>query len=467
MRQQDGNSSSRWVMHIDMDAFFASVEQLTRPTLRGRPVLVGGLGGRGVVAGCSYEARVFGAHSAMPMHQARRLVGSGAVVLPPRGSVYRAVSVRVFGLIRELVPVIEMLSFDEAFGEPAELAGADADDAREFAERVRKRISDEVGLAASVGFGSGKQIAKIASGMAKPDGVVVVTPAEQREFLARLPVRKLWGIGPVAGERLQRLGIDTIGDLARMSPVEVSSVLGATVGPGLHLLAQGVDDRPVAERASAKQISAESTFAEDITDLVRLRAAVERAAASAHRRLLSDGRGSRTVVVKLKKSDMSVLTRSSTLPAATTELPVLAAAAQRLAIDPQEIGPIRLVGVGYSGLTAVQQFSMFPELDEFEGTESAADESSTEPAFHPGGRNPDADRLRWSTGNDVRHPEHGLGWVQGSGHGRVTVRFETRSSGPGFAKTFALEDPALEEADSLHTLDWPDEFLKAATAEEE
>jgi DNA polymerase-4 len=453
-------------MHIDMDAFFASVEQLTRPTLRGRPVLVGGLGGRGVVAGCSYEARVFGAHSAMPMHQARRLVGSGAVVLPPRGSVYRAVSLRVFALIRAQVPVIEMLSFDEAFAEPAELAGAAADDALDFAQRLRTRISDEVGLAASVGFGSGKQIAKIASGMAKPDGVVVVTPEQQGEFLARLPVRKLWGIGPVAGERLQRLGIDTIGDLARMSTLEVSSVLGATVGPGLHQLAQGIDDRPVAERASAKQISAESTFAEDITDLGRLRGAVDRAAASAHRRLLADGRGSRTVVVKLKKSDMSVLTRSSTLPAATTELPVLTAAAQRLALDPQEIGPIRLVGVGYSGLTAVQQFALFPELDgTFESAESSVDSMSQE-MYHPGGRDPNADVLRWTTGNDVHHPEFGHGWVQGSGHGRVTVRFETRTTGTGFAKTFALDDPDLHEADPLVSLDWPEQYLRFAQEED-
>jgi DNA polymerase-4 len=415
-----------------------------------------------VVAGCSYEARVFGAHSAMPMHQARRLVGSGAVVLPPRGSVYRAVSLRVFALIRAQVPVIEMLSFDEAFAEPAELAGATADDAIEFAQRLRTRISDEIGLAASVGFGSGKQIAKIASGMAKPDGVVVVTPEHQGEFLARLPVRKLWGIGPVAGERLQRLGIDTIGDLARMSTLEVSSVLGATVGPGLHQLARGIDDRPVAERASAKQISAESTFAEDITDLGRLRGAVDRAAASAHRRLLADGRGSRTVVVKLKKSDMSVLTRSSTLPAATTELPVLTAAAQRLALDPQEIGPIRLVGVGYSGLSAVQQFALFPELDgTFESAESSAD-STPQEMYHPGGRDPNADVLRWTTGNDVDHPEFGHGWVQGSGHGRVTVRFETRTTGAGFAKTFALDDPDLHEADPLVSLDWPEQHLRFA-----
>jgi DNA polymerase-4 len=247
----------------------------------------------------------------------------------------------------------------------------------------------------------------------------------------------------------------------------VSSVLGATVGPGLHLLAQGIDDRPVAERASAKQISAESTFAEDITDLGHLRGAVERAAASAHRRLLSDGRGSRTVVVKLKKSDMSVLTRSTTLPAATTELPVLTAAAQRLALDPQEIGPIRLVGVGYSGLTAVQQFAMFPELDgAFEAPESASTESASAELYHPGGRDPNVDQLRWTTGNDVHHREFGHGWVQGSGHGRVTVRFETRGSGPGFAQTFSLADPLLEEADPLISLDWPEQYLRFADEED-
>jgi DNA polymerase-4 len=166
--------SRRWVLHFDMDAFFASVEQLTRPTLRGRPVLVGGLGGRGVVAGASYEARVFGARSAMPMHQARRLVGAPVVVLPPRGVVYGVASGRVLDTVRAMVPVLEQLSFDEAFGEPVELAGASAADVERFCEDLRARVRTETGLIASVGAGSGKQVAKIASDLAKPDGIRVV-----------------------------------------------------------------------------------------------------------------------------------------------------------------------------------------------------------------------------------------------------------------------------------------------------
>ena len=212
-------------------------------------MLVGGLGGRGVVAGASYEARVFGARSAMPMHQARRLVGAAAVVLPPRGVVYGVASGRVLDTVRALVPVLEQLSFDEAFGEPVELAGASADDVERFCEHLRARVRAETGLVASVGAGSGKQIAKIASGLAKPDGIRVVRRDQERALLDGLPVRRLWGIGPVADEKLHRLGIDTIGAFAALSDAEVADVLGGTVGPALHRLAKGIDDRPVAERA--------------------------------------------------------------------------------------------------------------------------------------------------------------------------------------------------------------------------
>jgi DNA polymerase-4 len=351
------------VLHLDMDAFFASVEQLTRPTLRGRPVLVGGLGGRGVVAGASYEARVFGARSAMPMHQARRQVGVTAVVLPPRGVVYGVASRRVFDVVRRLMPIVEQLSFDEAFGEPAQLAGASADEVEAFCEELRRRVREETGLVASVGAGSGKQIAKIASDLAKPDGIRVVRRAEQQLLLDGLPVRRLWGIGPVAGEKLHRLGIETIGQLAALSDAEVANILGATVGPALHRLARGIDDRPVAERAEAKQISAESTFATDLTTMDQLREAIEPIAEHAHRRLLKDGRGARTVTVKLKKSDMSTLTRSATLPYATAEAGALVAVARRLLLDPLQIGPIRLLGVGFSGLSDVRQESLFPDLD--------------------------------------------------------------------------------------------------------
>lgn len=441
---------SRWVLHLDMDAFFASVEQLTRPTLRGRPVLVGGLGGRGVVAGASYEARVFGARSAMPMHQARRLVGAAAVVLPPRGAVYGVASRRVFETVRAVIPIVEQLSFDEAFGEPADLAGASSQDVQRFCERLRRRVRDETGLVASVGAGSGKQIAKIASDLAKPDGVRVVDRAGERLLLDGLPVRRLWGIGPVAEEKLHRLGIATIGQFAALTDTEVADILGATVGPALHRLARGIDDRPVAERAEAKQISAESTFATDLTTLEQLRAAVGPIGEHAYRRLLRDGRGARTVTVKLKKADMSVLTRSATLPYATTDAAALTSAAGRLLLDPQQIGPIRLLGVGFSGLTDVRQESLFPDLAFPEPTlpeapETAAPEPNSPPAAAP-----------WRVGDDVTHTELGHGWVQGAGHGVMTVRFETRSSGPGPVRTFPVDEPGIARADPVDSLDWPD-----------
>ncbi|GJP28143.1 DNA polymerase IV 1 [Mycobacterium marinum] len=441
------------MLHLDMDAFFASVEQLTRPTLMGRPVLVGGMGGRGVVAGASYEARVFGARSAMPMHQARRLIGVTAVVLPPRGAVYGVASRRVFDTVRGLVPVVEQLSFDEAFGEPPQLGGAATAEVEQFCEDLRRRVRDETGLIASVGAGSGKQIAKIASGLAKPDGIRVVARQEEQLLLGGLPVRRLWGIGPVAEEKLHRLGIETVGQLAALADAEVANILGATVGPALHRLARGIDDRPVAERAEAKQISAESTFAIDLTTLDQLRDALDPIAEHAHQRLLRDGRGSRTVTVKLKKADMSTLTRSATLPYATTDVGALLALARRLLLDPVQIGPIRLLGVGFSGLSEVRQESLFPDLDLAAETSEEAHQD-----FHPshGALSSTPAGAVWRIGDDVTHRELGHGWVQGAGHGVVTVRFETRGSGPGPARTFPIETSDITAANPVDSLDWPD-----------
>lgn len=433
-----------------MDAFFASVEQLTRPTLLGRPVLVGGRGGRGVVAGASYEARVFGARSAMPMHQARRLVGSAAVVLPPRGLVYGVASRRVMDTVRLMVPVLEQLSFDEAFGEPSELAGATAEDVERFCAQLRLRVREETGLITSVGAGSGKQIAKIASELAKPDGVRVIRRDAEQLLLEGLPVRRLWGIGPVAEEKLRRLGIETVGQLAALSDAEVSSILGGTIGSALRQLARGIDDRPVVERAEAKQISAEATFDADVTTLRQLQEASTPIAEHAHRRLERDGRGARTVTVKLKKSDMSTVTRSATLPYATANAGTLTAMARRLLIDPRDIGPIRLVGVGFSGLSDVLQESLFPELDhpEFDHPElESSDSALPEPAIENTG---------WRVGDDLRHPVFGHGWVQGAGHGVVSVRFETRGSGPGVMRTFEIDTAELTSANPVDSLDWPD-----------
>jgi DNA polymerase-4 len=432
-----------------MDAFFASVEQLTRPTLRGRPVLVGGVGGRGVVAGASYESRVFGARSAMPMLQAKRLVGPSAVVLPPRGVVYGTASRRVFDTVRSMVAVLEQLSFDEAFGEPPELAGAPESEVEAFCAELRARVRSETGLVASVGAGSGKQIAKIASGLAKPDGIRVVGRDVEMTLLSGLPVRRLWGIGPVAEDKLHRLGIDTVGAFAALTETEVADILGATVGPALHRLARGIDDRPVAENAPAKQISAESTFAEDLTTLIALREAMGPIGDHAHRRLEKDGRGARTVTVKLKRSDMSTLTRSATLPYATTDAATLIGTARRLLLDPVEIGPVRLVGVGFSGLSDVQQEPLFTDAGLIEETSddtslpaTLADVAATAPA--------------WRVGDDVRHAEFGHGWVQGAGHGVMTVRFETRGSGPGQARTLSDTDPAISRANPVDSLDWPE-----------
>lgn len=471
-----GQRARRWVLHIDMDAFFASVEQLTRPTLRGRPVLVGGMGGRGVVAGASYEARVSGARSAMPMHMARRLVGVTAVVVPPRGVVYGEVSGQVFEAMRSRIPVLETLSFDEAFGEPAELAGASVGEVLAFCESLRALVRERTGLVASVGAGAGKQLAKIASGLAKPDGVRVISPGEQGELLAALPVRKLWGVGPVAQGRLRSVGIETVGAFAALPESEAVSLLGGSVGAALHRLARGLDDRPVAERAEAKQISAETTYETDIVSLPQLRSAIEEMAAAAHRRLGRDGRAARTVVLKLRKADMSIVTRSFTLPYATEDPATLTAAALRSAIDPAQLGPIRLVGVGYGGLSEVRQESLFPELDQDTAPRVAADleefvapEPTVVAASSAGGdfagaaaasaaaqAVPPPTRSYTSEyfypGRDVAHREHGHGWVQGSGHGRVTVRFETRSTGPGPAYTFSADDVDLGPADPLLSL---------------
>ena len=458
-------SQHRWVLHCDMDAFFSSVEQLTRPTLRGRPVLVGGRSGRGVVAGASYEAREFGCHSAMPMHQAQRLIEPRGVVVPSRGVVYRAVSRRIFRILRRFNSTVEQLSVDEAFMEPAELIDATVGDVIEYCEKIRQTVAEEIGLTVSFGAGVGKQYAKIASGLAKPDGVFVVPQSRMHDILDSLPVRTLWGVGPVAEANLADEDVLTVADLAQLSDRDTVRILGKTVGFQLRDLARGMDDRPVEERAIAKQISSESTYPIDITDRSTVLQAIDDNADDAHRRLLHDGRAARTVTVKLKLADMSIISRSGTLPYATTDLRTLLAVAHRLALDPAAIGACRLVGVGFSGLTHIRQESLFPELDwdmlvEEERESGGSFLETTGQGLYGSERS----RLhmpaesKWRPGMDVRHPKYGHGWVQGAGKGKVTVRFETRTTGPGRARTF-LETENMQHADPLDSLDWPAEEL--------
>ncbi|GAA4870670.1 DNA polymerase IV [Actinomycetospora straminea] len=435
----------RWVLHLDLDSFFASAEQLTRPTLRGRPVLVGGLGPRGIVAGASGEAKAYGARSAMPMGQARRLCPH-ATALPPRTALYRVLSERFFGVVRAWAPVLEQIAYDETFAEPEALADADADDVRAFADRLRTEVRSETGLAVSVGAGSGKQVAKIASGLAKPDGVHVVAQGGERALLDPLPVRALWGIGPVAEATLHRSGVETVAALAAMDLADVTALLGAAVGTGLHRLARGLDDRPLVERGEAKQVSAETTFDEDLSDLGAVRAAVAELAEGAHRRLVASHRAARTVSVKIRSASFGTTSRAETHADATTDLATLTDTAQRLAVAALPDAGVRLVGVSFSGLTTAVQEALFPGAPASSPTPASAPAPASVPVEAP--EEPEPGR-EWRTGDDVAHPEHGHGWVQGAGHGRVTVRFETATTGPGRARTFRADDPALSRADPL------------------
>lgn len=439
----------RWVLHIDMDAFFASCEQLTRPTLMGRPVLVGGMSGRGVVAGASYEARKYGARSAMPMYRAQQLIGAKAVVVRPRFEVYRLASQRVFHYLQQRVDLIEQLSIDEGYMEPAELVGASAEEVEAWAHQIRAEIREQTGLPASIGAGSGKQFAKIGSGQAKPDGAFVIPAEKQEEMLHPLAVEELWGVGPVTATKLHSIGVNTIGDLARLSQREVEITLGTTIGPSLWMMARGVDDRPVAPRAESKSVSAEHTYPQDLTTKDEVDGALERALIGAHRRLLKDGRGARTVTVKMRMADFHSETRSLTLGYATDDIATLRKAMQSLARYPAELGPIRLVGVGFSGLESERQDVLFPELDQAViSTETTFEEDTT------------AIKRTWHATQDVFHPDYGHGWIQGTGHGFVSVRFETRATGPGPFKSFAADDEKLQPADPVDSLAWDLEELE-------
>jgi DNA polymerase-4 len=440
----------RWVLHLDMDAFFASVEQLTRPTLRDRPVLVGGLGPRAVVAGASYQARVFGARSAMPMGQARRLCPQ-AVVLPARFALYHALSERVMAVLADAAPVLEPVSLDEAFLEPPTLAGATVADVERFGAELRASVRAATGLPASVGAGSGKQLAKIASELAKPDGLRVVVPQEEQAVLAPLPVRALWGVGPVAEAGLRKLGVHTIGELAAMDLRELTALLGTAIGTELHRLARGVDERPVAPRGAAKQVSAETTFDTDLTAMTAVHDAVARMTQAAHRRLLDSGRAARTVTVKVRSADFTTSSRSATSGSGSTDLQTLTAVAQRLARTAVPEGGVRLIGVSLAGLIDNPPPTLF-EPGRFEAVPAYSGPVEPEPDDPDPSTTEGLDDRSWRPGDDVRHPDHGHGWVQGAGHGRVTIRFETRSTGPGRARTFAADDSDLVRADPLESL---------------
>ncbi|MEU1543054.1 DNA polymerase IV [Actinacidiphila glaucinigra] len=443
--------SAPTILHLDMDAFFAAVEQAAKPSLRGKPVIVGGVGPRGVVATASYEARVHGVHSAMAMAHARRLCPNAAYLVP-RFAVYRQISDTVMELLSRLSPLVEPLSLDEAFVDLE--AGGIADDPRAVGERLRADIRAATGVTGSVGLAGSKLIAKIASEQAKPDGLVLIEPGTERELLAPMQVRTLPGVGPATAEHLRRAGILMVGEVVEAGEAELVRLLGKAHGAHVYGMALAIDERPVVADRESKSVSVEDTFDVDLTDRVRVRLEVDRLADRCVRRLRSAGRSGRTVVLKVRRYDFTTLTRSETLRAPTDDLAVVRETAARLLEAVDITGGVRLLGVGVAGLADFTQEDLFAQAAERE-EESAAEEDSgasqgvpERPAEVP--REPAPQERRWVPGQDVRHSEYGAGWVQGSGVGRVTVRFEEPgSAAPGRVRTFAVDDAELEPSEPL------------------
>jgi DNA polymerase-4 len=353
-----GVSFPRVVLHADMDAFYASVEQRDRPELRGKPVIVGGTGPRGVVSAASYEARVFGVRSAMPGYEAHRLCPDGIFL---RGDMrkYTAVSKQVFAIFARFSPLVEPISLDEAF---LDLTGTERllGPPRVAGEALRRAVRDELALAISVGIAPTKMVAKIASDEAKPDGLCEVSPDRVRAFLDPLPVGRLWGVGMVAEARLRAAGIETIGALARGDPSRLRKLVGEALGAHAFALARGEDARAVVPDRDAVSYSEENTFDADVADRARIGAVVLDHAESVARRLRRDHLAARTVVLKVKLGKRRapgprgypILTRRATLAEATDDGARLGREARRL-LERMPPDPIRLVGVGATNLVDV------------------------------------------------------------------------------------------------------------------
>lgn len=337
----------RAVLHVDLDAFFAAVEQLDHPEWRGKPVIVGGdPSRRGVVSTCSYEARVFGVRSAMPSARAAALCPH-AVWAPPRFSRYREFSEAVFAIFRDESPLVQPVSVDEAFIDvtPGTFA---SEHPVATARRIRARVA-ELGLTASVGVASSKTVAKIASDHEKPDGLTVVCPGTEASFLSPLPVRDMSGVGPKTAERLRALGIKTLGDLASLDDATARGVLGKH-GPGLVLRSRGVDTRSVHDNDPAKSVSNERTFATDVRTLGDVEGALLALGAKVGQRLRRKGMTGRTVTVKVRFSDFTTRTIQRTLASATDDETVFVPVARELLREAWSPGiGVRLLGIGVSG----------------------------------------------------------------------------------------------------------------------
>ena len=349
----------RWIMHVDMDAFFASVEQRDHEEYRGKPVIVGGLSSRGVAATASYEARRFGVHSAMPMAAAKKRCPQGVFVQGNHAH-YREVSAQIFAIFARFSPLVEALSIDEAFLDITGM-GQLAASPRAYAQRIKQAIYEETGLVASVGIAPNKFLAKLASDLQKPDGLVIIPPDRVREILWPLPIRRLWGVGKKTAEKLQNMGYETVGQIAQAEQSGLQKAFGPKLAAQLAALANGQDDRKVEPMREAKSIGKEITFPEDLRSLEQAEHELLELAEKVGWRLRIAGVQARTVQLKVRLGDFTTYTRSRTLSEATCYDEVLYATAKDLLRELKITSGFRLLGVTGTGFELFGQASLFTD----------------------------------------------------------------------------------------------------------
>jgi DNA polymerase-4 len=349
-----------------MDAFYASVEQRDDQSLRGRPVAVGGRPDeRGVVAAASYEARAFGVHSAMPMARAVRLCPS-LVIVPPDFGRYKAASSAVFAIFREVTPLVEPMSLDEAYLDVTENAWQEPL-ATNVARRLKERIKAETGLTASAGVAPNKFLAKIASGWKKPDGLTVISPERVEPFLQRLPVDALWGVGPVTARKLRAQGIERLVDVRAIEIADLRQTVGS-LADWLQQLSNGIDDRPVVPDREAKSSGSENTYPEDLTDIAVIRDEIAEMASAAVAWLARKSLLARTVTIKVRYSDFTTITRSHTAQPARDRESIVARALRLLERSEAGRRPVRLLGVSVHNLCDDSEVASGADRLPFEGT---------------------------------------------------------------------------------------------------
>src|SRR5712671_1896738 len=351
----------RRILHIDMDAFYASVEQRDDPSLKGKPVAVGGSpAGRGVVAAASYEARAFGVHSAMPMARAVRLCPS-LVIVRPDFQKYRAASLAVFSIFREVTPLVEGLSLDEAYLDVTENAWGEPL-ATNVARRVKARILEDTRLTASAGVAPNKFLAKVASGWKKPDGLTVIPPERVEPFLQQLPVDALWGVGPVTAKKLRARGIEKLVDVRTTDERLLREAVGS-MADWLRQLANGIDDRPVTPHREAKSSGSENTYPEDLTDITVIREEIIEMAGHAVSWLARKDLMARTVTIKVRYEDFTTITRSQSAAPTRDEADIIARAVALL--DKTEAGrrSVRMLGVSVHNFSSTDNPSDLPLFD--------------------------------------------------------------------------------------------------------